>query len=1716
MVSFSAFRAAVHDNKDVPAVNKFKHLQRALKGKAAEAIGTWDITAENYEHAWTRLMELFNKKYPRVQAYIGQILNLPSLHNTTTDGLRTLAHTTYEVTRQLKTLGLPTEKWDMMLICILHSKLDPATSCEWELVRDNNDNPELSTMLKFLERRAAAYSNIPTAGSSNAPAWKSRAPANQGTSSTTQPRTTQTASKEGQAKKMHFCNSCQQEHQVYECPKFLAMSLSARKNFVQQRGLCPNCLRQGGHALSECRYKGCFKCPGAPQHNLLLCPARELAKNPVAVATTSIARKRQNADDQTRQSKKRRVEKNRQLKEDPRSKKENRREWKQERRADSKSNNNTKKDNNKKGESDSDEQYDLRMISKLSPPLTAPLTAQLKSKFKPPSNIDEIKNHGELNSERRQLTSLLPMAKVRLDVDGVVLGHLYALLDTGAQPNIITAQAVRQLQIPSTTFKREMIGIDGNPVQSRARTVIRLRPWFNSEDFIDAEFMILPSENYWNLVTIPILIELPNDGSLPRLANPEYRQSTSVQMILGVSTVASCLISVVPREYSNVSMLETIFGTVIYGSCPSKEMTATTLTINEPTETEQLNKAISRLWQIDQVPDAPRQSAQERLVEQIFVDNYKRDANGRFCVAIPLKEQINTIGDSRKIALHRFFALERKLNADRELRQKYIDFMREYESLGHMKLVDTTANIDEIIYYLPHHCVQKRFRVVFDGGCKTDRGISLNDIQLVGERLQLDLADIITRFRRHPIAVTADIRMMFRQIKVLPEFWNLQRIIWREGRNDPLKEYWLTVVTYGLASSPHNAVRALVQCGKDVEQEYPTVAKAIMKDFYMDDFLSGANSEGEARYLANKIDEILLASGFELRKWQSNHAGLRTTLQTAHNEQVAIGDDDNTTILGLRWNPKEDTFSYKIKPTADSFNLTKRAILSTIAQLYDPLGYIAPVTIVGRMIMQEIWKAKIDWDKTIPIDIEKMWLAFWKDIKELERFKIPRWIGAKLNSEIHLHGFADASSKAYGATIYVQIRLKNDNYTSRLLLSKSRVTPLKTVTIPRLELTAMELLARLMKRTLECLEWTGTPCTLWTDSMIALHWIHKEPYQCETFVANRVASIRSNSDISEWRHVSTSDNPADLLTRGMTATDLVNNKLWLSGPSWLTQAAKYWPKGSFDVKTQPREVLTELKTHTIYESTTKSLTYFSPALQKEMPLIEHTNQLDKLINVTAYIFRFINLLKDATANKERPKRRSKRKRTTRISQDRSGELSTEERTHALRYHLKTAQYESYKPEIAYLSGQKKNWPRSKIEPLKPILDKHGILRVGGRISHAVGLYEYKHPAIIPPNSRFGWLVVSDAHRKTRCGGVQVMTQYIRAHYWITRIRDEARRVVHRCVKCARFSKKICEQMMADLPAERVQPGKAFVHSGVDYAGPIEIRQLDKKNEEIIKTKCWIAIFVCLKTRAVHIDVVNELSSVAFIACYERFIARRGRCEKMFSDNGTAFTGANGMIETTYKYWNSRETARHLNLRRTEWHFSSPAAPHQGGIYEAAVKSMKFHLVRVVGAKSLTKEQLLTVLAQIEAILNSRPLHPLTDDPADYQALTPGHFLVGEPLVLPPPFEIPKQTNTTGVKLWRERQTIIKHIWERWENEYLTSLQERKKWRREKENIKIGQLVLLKSENHPPAHWALGRIIQVYPGKDGLIRNVKVKTASGEFLRAIQKICIVPLEPATER
>ncbi|GFX91829.1 integrase catalytic domain-containing protein [Trichonephila clavipes] len=428
-------------------------------------------------------------------------------------------------------------------------------------------------------------------------------------------------------------------------------------------------------------------------------------------------------------------------------------------------------------------------------------------------------------------------------------------------------------------------------------------------------------------------------------------------------------------------------------------------------------------------------------------------------------------------------------------------------------------------------------------------------------------------------------------------------------------------------------------------------------------------------------------------------------------------------------------------------------------------------------------------------------------------------------------------------------------------------------------------------------------------------------------------------------------------------------------------------------------------------------------------------------------------------------------------------------------------------EVSYLSAGKQLPSTNKIIPLTPFYDDSGIIRVGGRLKNSILADSQKHPILLPKTDHVANLIISDYHLKLLHAGLQLLQAALREKFWILSAQDEVRRVVRRCIPCFKNRPRFAEQIMGDLPESRVCPSSVFQRTGIDFAGPFLIRS--SKGRGSRNTKCYICVFVCLATKAVHLEVVSDLTSKVFIACLKRFVARRGKPSEIFCDQGTNFYGASRDLRKEFRQL-MKEDAFHqfLVTDNITFHFNPPSAPHFGGIWEATVKSFKFHLNRVVGVTSLTFEELSTLSSQIEACLNSRPLCVLSSNPDDLCVLTPGHFLIGKALTAIPQPTVPDDLRHCD--RWRLLTRMTQNFWNRWSSEYLTLLQSRSKWRIVQKNLDIGDLVLIKHENSPPLQWKLGKVTETFPGKDGKVHVVKVKTQTSELVRPIAKLCPLPI------
>ncbi|XP_028982447.1 uncharacterized protein LOC107045292 [Diachasma alloeum] len=651
------------------------------------------------------------------------------------------------------------------------------------------------------------------------------------------------------------------------------------------------------------------------------------------------------------------------------------------------------------------------------------------------------------------------------------------------------------------------------------------------------------------------------------------------------------------------------------------------------------------------------------------------------------------------------------------------------------------------------------------------------------------------------------------------------------------------------------------------------------------------------------------------------------------------------------------------------------------------------------------------------------------------------------------------------AVIYLKVLNKGKSQLT-LVCSKTKVAPLKRLAIPRLELTAALLLAKLTKYVKDQLHLTNATTYLWTDSSVTLTWISSHSSRWKEFVKNRVALIQELTQQAHWRLVPGKENPAD----------------W---PPWLHQDRSSWPTHalekdlSADLEEKPG-VLLHVKAHPI-------------ALWN---LVDRFSSFNRLLRVTAICRRFIaRLRKTPNSSLRYP-------------------LTLGDLEEARILWIKLTQAAHFKDQLRAISRGERFSKSHPLTKLTPFIDRQGVLRIGGQLKFAHIRPESRNQVIIPKESQLAQLLIGQAHLRTLHGGTQLTLRQLRSSYWILGGRAPVRSFILKCVNCTRQRGVRAQQLMGQLPPARLTPARAFLNTGIDYAGPVSLRSWKGRGHKSYKG--WLAIFVCMTTSAVHLEVVSDYSAEGFIAAYRRFSSRRGIAHSLFSDCGTNFLGADKELKKLFSSGSaqSRQLAQLLINDGTQWSFNPPGAPHFGGKWEAAVKSVKFHLTRTIGEDLLTFEELTTLLAQIEAVLNSRPLEPLTDDPDDCSALTPGHFLIGQaPTTLPEPSL--EQLNVSRLSRWQLIQQKLQGFWKRWSTGYLQRLQAISKWHHPTHQIRIGSLVLLTDERFPPAKWPLARVTALHPGSDGLTRVVTIRTAQTTLTRSIAKLVLLPISPSGE-
>lgn len=1257
-----------------------------------------------------------------------------------------------------------------------------------------------------------------------------------------------------------------------------------------------------------------------------------------------------------------------------------------------------------------------------------------------------------------------------------------ALLDSGSDSNIITEKLANKLKLKMDRVDLPVSGL--NDIQTRVKYLLstKIESCVNAFASPVLDFLVVPRITS-NLPVVEIDVAAwPLPPGL-QLADPKFHTPGEIDLIIGNEIFFDLVKSGRVKIGRNAPTLaETELGWVLGGAVPTRKAKPCPRVCQLNHFEEELNKTMVKFWEIECVHPETDLTVAEAAVEEHFQRTHSRDAEGRFVVRLPFNNQKSQLGDSYNNARKRLDKLMISLARNPAKRVEYSAFLTEYLTLGHMKEVQ---HVNDGGYYIPHHAVYKasssttKTRVVFDASAKTTSGLSLNDTLDVGPTVQNDLLSIILKFCTHPVVLTADIPKMYRQVKLHQDDCKYQRILWLDDDRQ-LKVYELQTVTYGLASSPHHATRALVQLATDEGKDLPLAARVVKRDSYVDDFLTGGSSVAEVVQIYKELTELLRRGGFGVHKFCSNSTEvLRAIPAELHEKQVDFGESDvNNTIktLGLIWNPLEDYFVFRV-PRPINEEWTKRIVLSEISSLFDPCGFLGPIITLCKLVMQDVWVRALTWDQPLPVELSLRWRLIRVQLPAISKMRKKRCLIAPDAVNVQLHGFSDASKRAYGGVLYIRSVNKCGEISVCRAASKSRVAPLKEQTIPRLEACGAKLLAELTQKVMAALEVPFDDVVLHCDSKIVLCWLKKPPSALKQFVSNRVAAIQKLTREFTWRFIRSEHNPADVLSRGALPEDLLEHELWEDG------APELWEHQLPEDLSEPfdESQLPELKPAIV-------LTVVNPK-----PAIDFTrcSNYRRLQRSWVYVERYINLAVH------------KRRETSGISAD---EVARAEKTI-----LAVVQKQAFGDLLKLLrsnSNKQHSWSN-----LAPFLGEDGLIRVGGRLKYSAIPYDGKHQVLLPDGHHVTKILVRKLHEENFHVGQNGLLAIVRERYWPLRAGLLIKQVVTKCQICRRQNPKPGSQFMGNLPGYRINPAPPFSKVGIDYAGPFMLKTGGRGSR---LQKAYVVVFVCMVVKAIHFELVTNLSTDNFIAALQRFASRRGLPSDIHSDNATCFAGGNNELAALRELFNSQLHKNKLeefcSLKGIRWHFIPPRSPHFGGIWEAGVKSMKHHMKRVVGETKLTYEEMTTFLAQTEAILNSRPLCPMSEDPNDLTVLTPSHFLISRSgVALPEPSYADEKVGR--LSRWQHIQYMQQHFWKRWSGEYLHQLQGRPKWNAGVKEFKVGELVLLIDENLPPQQWRRGRIVATHPGEDGAVRVVTVKTATSEFKRAITKVALMPsVEP----
>jgi hypothetical protein len=1030
------------------------------------------------------------------------------------------------------------------------------------------------------------------------------------------------------------------------------------------------------------------------------------------------------------------------------------------------------------------------------------------------------------------------------------------------------------------------------------------------------------------------------------------------------------------------------------------------------------------------------------------------------------------------------------------------------------------------------------------------KGVSLNSRLLKGPDNLAPMLGGIFKFRENRIAVNGDVKEMFHQIQIKEQDQQCQRFLWRDGKTSCTPTtYVMTAMMFGPTCSPSCAQFVKNSHAEKFREKCPEAVNGIIDKTYVDDYFNSHDTVEEAHRVTQDAIDIFKSGGFPLVNVQSNSKKLLELLgsdvvkETLVNMSPEEADSFVTKVLGLHWNTFPDVLTFKLaedetlKKTSqdENFRPTKRQMLKTLMKIFDPLGLIAHYLIRGKIALQEVWREGCGWDEPIPVSLLPMWREFAMELKNIENLKIPRQyapINAAL-SKIMLVIFVDASEKAYGASAYFRFDVNGKVYVAHVM-GKSKVAPIKKLTTPQLELLAAVLgirLAELIKRlhTFLIIE-----TIFLSDSKCVISWICTKKYDFKSFVAVRIGEILDCSSRRQWYYVPSKENVADDATKWKDASMGDGTTRWFTGPAYMQLPIEQWPiKQACEYDDEDVTTETRLMVHAKAQSNSCEL--FS-VLDDISPRFK--SRWSSFVRVVAFTVRII-----------------RRKRGNKF-------ISPIEFQEAQNVVFRKIQLEAFPSEVAALCPEVESKQQgvhnagdsvstqtnpvnttqtnpvnntktnpvnidsdhdvtlrrvrktveksSSIRNLSPFMKADDlVIRMSSRSQKARLSYAARNPAILPNQHPLVDLLIQHMHEKNFHMGEESTIADLREVAWIVDIRAAVRRIKRHCQLCKILSAIPVAPIMGEFPTSRLEFGvRPFTHSGMDGFGPFDV----KFGRGTVKR--YGLIFTCLTYRAVHLEMLRDMSTDQCIKSIRRFLARRGPCKHFYSDNGKNFVGSHNQLNRDLKDLAEELGEALANKFKIQWHFIPAYSPWFGGAWERLIQSIK-KCIDFIMVENVPREDVFEdALIEAEMFMNRRPLTHIPIDHEDDKALTPNTVLWGDDddstALAPGSFN---EGDAVSTKAYRRVQHLANKYMSRWVKEYLPEITRRTKWYEYTRPIEVGDIVIVTEVNQPRDAWKKGRVIKVHPGTDGEIRAADVKLADGSIKpsRSVGRLAVLDVK-----